>query len=292
MAYFRFFRIFEKNKNQMAKKNKYDIIFKNRLKNNFFELLTKFSDEKLSNYTQIVPQPVQFAQPLERDADFVFLATAKKKETVFHLEIQTGNDSAMLSRMITYLALLNERYSPKKRKIPLFFKQILLYLGKKESTGKCTIINKRDFGDFIYEYQLIDITQISYKDFLTNPEMYVFAILGNFEGKDESIIVDEIAEKAAKHYKTKEYLKEFVTDLATLGGLRKLKTKIIHNPTIMALHIDIKDHEFYTEGELKKALTIGEAMLLDKMPIEQVVKFTGLTLDQVKALQADLEKRK
>ena len=279
----------------MAKKNKYDIIFKNRLKNNFFELLTKFSDEKLSNYTQIVPQPVQFAQPLERDADFVFLATAKKKETVFHLEIQTGNDSAMLSRMITYLALLNERYSPKKRKIPLFFKQILLYLGKKESAGKCTIINKRNFGDFIYEYQLIDITQISYKDFLTNPEMYVFAILGNFEGKDETTIVDEIAEKAAEHYKTKEYLKEFVTDLATLGGLRKLKTKIIHNPTIMALHIDIKDHEFYTEGELngelKKALTIGEAMLLDKMPIEQVVKFTGLTFEQIKSLQADLDKK-
>ena len=99
-----------------------------------------------------------------------------------------------------------------------------------------------------------------------------------------------------------------MTDLATLGGLRKLKTKIIHNPTIMALHIDIKDHEFYVEGklegklegelkgklkgELNKALAIGEAMLIDKMPIEQVVKFTGLTFEQIKALQADLEKRK
>ena len=90
-----------------------------------------------------------------------------------------------------------------------------------------------------------------------------------------------------------------MTDLATLGGLRKLKTKIIHNPTIMALHIDIKDHEFYTEGELngelkgelKKALAIGEAMLLDKMPIEQVVKFTGLTFEQIKSLQADLDKK-
>lgn len=286
----------------MAKKNKYDIIFKNRLKNNFFELLVNFSDEKLSNYTQITPQPVQFAQPLERDADFVFLATAKDKETVFHLEIQTGNDNTMLNRMLTYLALLNERHYEKKRKIPLFFKQILLYLGKKESAGKCTMPSKKDFGSFVYEYQLIDITKISYKDFLTNPEMYVFAILGDFEGKDESTVVDEIAEKAAKHYKTKEYLKEFVTDLATLGGLRKLKTKIIHNPTIMALHIDIKDHEFYVEGklegnlegelkgELNKALTIGEAMLIDKMPIEQVVKFTGLTFEQIKSLQADLEK--
>jgi hypothetical protein len=36
----------------------------------------------------------------------------------------------------------------------------------------------------------------------------------------------------------------------------------------MALHIDIKDHEFYLEGGLRKVLTIGEAMLLDKMPIE------------------------
>ena len=89
-----------------------------------------------------------------------------------------------------------------------------------------------------------------------------------------------------------------------MGGLRKLKTKIIHNPTIMALHIDIKDHEFYVEGklegelkgklkgELNKALAIGEAMLIDKMPIEQVVKFTGLTFEQIKALQANLEKRK
>ena len=55
----------------------------------------------------------------------------------------------------------------------------------------------------------------------------------------------------------KKNLKEFVTDLATLGGLRKLKTKIIHNPTIMVLHIDIKDHEFYVEGNLEGELKGG-----------------------------------
>ncbi len=56
----------------------------------------------------------------------------------------------------------------------------------------------------------------------------------------------------------------------------------------MALHIDIKDHEFYLEGGLEKALTIGETMLLDKMLITQVAKFTKLTLEQVQALEKEI----
>ncbi len=195
--------------------------------------------------------------------------------------------------MLTYLALINERHNTKNREKPLFIKQILLFLGNQKtgSVGKCTMPFKKDFGSFVYEYQLIDITQIDYKEFLKHPETLAFAILGKFDSKNEDKVMTEIKNKAISYYKHRDKIREFLADLITLSGLRILKTEITKNTIIMALDLHIEDHEFYKAGELKGKLEIAEALILDGLPLKQVMKATRLTLLQITELQLKLNKK-
>lgn len=60
----------------------------------------------------------------------------------------------------------------------------------------------------------------------------------------------------------------------------------------MPFDIDITQTPTYQEGKLEGKLTTATAMLIDKMPIAQIIKFTGLTLAQINALQAELDNKK
>ena len=75
--------------------------------------------------------------------------------------------------------------------------------------------------------------------------------------------------------------------------MRELENEInILIPTIMPFEIDFRDTPTWKkatqEAELKKELEIAKAMLIDKMPIAQIAKFTGLTLEQIQALEKEI----
>ena len=59
----------------------------------------------------------------------------------------------------------------------------------------------------------------------------------------------------------------------------------------MPFEIDYKDTPTWRkatlEAQLKEKFDIAKIMLIEKMPIEQVAKFTGLTLEQVQALEKE-----
>ncbi len=115
--------------------------------------------------------------------------------------------------------------------------------------------------------------------------------MGKFDSKNEDKVVAEIKNKAISYYKHKDNIREFLADLITLSGLRDLKTKITKNPTIMALELHIEDHEFYQAGKEEEKLIIAEALILDGLPLQQVMKCTELTLLQITELQAKLSKK-
>ena len=60
----------------------------------------------------------------------------------------------------------------------------------------------------------------------------------------------------------------------------------------MPFDIDFRDTPTWRkatqEAELKKELEIATTMLIDKMPIAQIAKFTGLTLEQIQALEKEI----
>ena len=75
--------------------------------------------------------------------------------------------------------------------------------------------------------------------------------------------------------------------------LRELENEInILIPTVMPFEIDFRDTPTWRkatqEAKLEEKFEIAKTMLLDKMPIAQIAKFTGLTLEQIQALEKEI----
>ncbi len=278
-------------------KTKYDSIFKRLVKNVFFKMLNTEKNAEIVDYEDITSQPVELPKTLDRKADFVFLVTKNAKKSIFQLEIQADNDKNMPNRMLTYLALLNEVYNTQekgKRKPFMPIRQVVLYLGnlKRDKKLKSKMIFERNFGDTLHKYRIINISEISYEDFLKNKETLVFAILGNFNSLDAVFVIEEIVEISLKFFENITEHNEFLADLVTLATLRQLsevvKENIEQNPKIMAHNIDFTKTLLFVEGERKGKLADAKEMLLDKLPIAQIVKYTKLTFEQIQKLQDEL----
>ena len=56
----------------------------------------------------------------------------------------------------------------------------------------------------------------------------------------------------------------------------------------MPFDIDYKDTPTWRKAQTEKTLAIATTMLKDKIPIEQVAKFTKLSFDEVKAIENNL----
>ena len=280
-------------------KTKYDSIFKRLVKNVFFKLINTENKAQTIDYEELVSQPIEFPKTLDRKADFVFLVTKNKKKSIFQLEIQTDNDRNMPNRMLTYLALLNEFYNTKEKGKPKPFmeiRQAVLYLGnlKRDKKLKSKMICERNFGDNIYSYKIINISQISYEEFLKDKETLVFAILGNFNSTDIVSVIDEIVAISLKFFEDTIERNEFLADLVTLAELRNLsktvKENIEQNPKIMSHNIDFTKTLLYVEGKLEGKLEDARKMLEKGYTIFQVQDVTELSFEQIQTLQDQINK--
>ncbi len=218
----------------------------------------------------------------------------EKEKSIFHLEIQTDDDGNMHNRMFTYAALLNETYNKIEKDIVKPFmpiRQAVIYLGhlERDKYLQSKMLFELDFGYYTYQYKIMNISSIPYDEFLKDKETLVFAILGNFQSLDAVLVVDIIVESVLKYVDNIIERNELLIDILMLANLRKLSEvveKIIkNNPKIMANNIDFTKFPLYLEGKLDGKEEIATTMLQDKMPIEQIMKFTGLTFEQITALQ-------
>ena len=58
----------------------------------------------------------------------------------------------------------------------------------------------------------------------------------------------------------------------------------------MAHNIDFTQTLLFVEGEKKRKLADAKEMLLDKLPVAQIVKYTKLTFEQIQKLQDEINK--
>ena len=76
--------------------NEYDNVFKDKFNKNSLQLIRGLLDEKFTKF--VATKPTEFTRKL-RKADFVYLVEENNEKEVFHLEIQTKNDTKMRKRM-------------------------------------------------------------------------------------------------------------------------------------------------------------------------------------------------
>ena len=257
--------------------NEYDNVFKEKFNNNSLQVIRGLLDEKFTNI--VITKPTDFTRNL-RKADFVYLVEENGIKEVFHLEVQTKEDTKMVQRMYLYSAFLYNEYV-----MPV--KQVVLYLGDNKTP------NDADLGYFDYKYKVIYIKEIPYESFLNDSENLVFAILADFGEDNLKTVLKNIFKTASKYFTNNKNFAELAQNIEKLGKLRELENEInILIPTIMPFDIDFRDTPTWRkatqEAKLEAEFAIAKAMLIDKMPIVQIAKFTGLTLEQIQALEKEI----
>ena len=213
-----------------------------------------------------------FPQVEEREADLV---VELENGDIFHLEIQSVNDSYMPKRMLYYFLLIDKVY----KKIPI---QMVLYVGNENNR----IANGLDFKNLKYNYQVVNIKEIDCKELLESDSINdnIIAILCNV--KDSSQFFNRINQKLVNlnNKERENYLRKLII-------LSRLRPKIyddlenFYKEQKMPFIIEAKNDPLYHKGwneawseawnEAEKQRKIKDALMVIKelnIPIEIVAE--------------------
>ncbi len=236
-----------------------------------------------------------FPRVEERRVD---LLTKLEDDTLFHLEIQSVNDSLMPKRMLKYALLIYENYNE-------FPRQMVLYVGEK----KIKIDNQIKEKNLCYNYEVRDIKEFDCSKLIESDDIKdnILAILCSV--KDIDKLYERLKEKLLKleNKKREDYLRKFFYLSRLRPKLHEMIEKKQDEELPMPFTIEKERDPLYKNGlrkgiekgreeglqrGIKKGLekgktTIAKALLKKGVAIDVIVDVTGLKRDEVKALQND-----
>jgi predicted transposase/invertase (TIGR01784 family) len=228
-----------------------------------------------------------FPKVEERRVD---LLTRLEDDTLFHLEIQSINDTLMPSRMLKYASLIYEHYGE-------FPKQMVLYIGVK----KIRIKNEISTKNLWYNYEVKEISEFDCSKLMESESITdnIIAILCNI--KDIDKFYNKLMLKLGKieSKKREDYLRKLFYLMRLRPNIaKKLREKERENkmPFILDREIDPLYQEGVEKGlEKGKAeatketkIAIAKTMLAQKLPLDLIVSVTGLEKETVEKLQKTL----
>jgi hypothetical protein len=252
----------------------YDKIIKENLEKVVLQLIRKITNIEPIKGEVLYPE---LHYTIEREADFVEKIITKDNQTlVFHIEFQTANDKSIADRMFVYAGLIYKIY-----RLPL--RQIVFYIGN----DPMNMPSKLSMPTFEYNFELIDLQAISYKEFINSsiPEEVLLAILCDFGEVKAEMVIEEIFIKLRTLQESNLNFQRSVRQLDMLSLLRGLQPLILKQEQKMALTLDIKNDLRYQQGEkqgkqkgliataremIKKGFNNGLISEITKLPIEDI----------------------
>jgi predicted transposase/invertase (TIGR01784 family) len=226
--------------------------------------------------TEIEPSELSL-DPIRADA----LILLQSEDAILHLEFQTTPKKNVPFRMLDYRTRGYRRYPGKP------MKQVVIYL--KPTTSD--LVYKTDFTleNTRHEFEVVRIWEQPASVFLQHPGLLPFATLGDTPDPEATlrqvaIAVDQITDPTTQS--------NISAASAILAGL-KCEDDIIYQ----ILRRDIMQEssvyrsifaEGETSGESKTQRSIARNFLQDGLSIEAVARGTGLSVEEVRQLQQEL----
>lgn len=224
-----------------------------------------------------------FPKVEERRVD---LLTRLEDDTLFHLEIQSVNDTLMPVRMLKYASLIYEHYGA-------FPKQIVLYIGARKRKIKDEIVTP----DLWYTYEVKDISDFNCTELMDSENIAdnIIAILCSI--KDIDKFYEKLMQKLGKleSKKREDYLRKLFYLMRlrpNIARMLKEKEKESKMPFILDREIDPLYKEGVEKGiekgkkEAEKETKIAIAKsLLDILDDEMIAEKTALSVEEVKKLR-------
>jgi predicted transposase YdaD len=252
----------------------YDVALKLLLKGSATVAVRELTGTSIVRWLDVELPKVQRVQNLRLD-----LLGQTAEGDLVHLEVQSGNDSAMPFRMIEYSLGV-------RRLLGKFPRQILLYVGEAPLSMEIELHGP----GLSFEYTLIDIRTLD-GDRLLESEAAgdnVIAILARLRDDKEAVhkIMERIAGLAIAERETA------LAQLMILAGLRHLGGAVEEETRKMPIDLDIRDHEvlgpLFIEAE-QKGIQKGRQEGLQKGLQEGLQE--GFHAGELLVLQRQIEKR-
>lgn len=243
--------------------------------------------------TSIEDLPTTVPRTIERRADFLKsgIDSTDGQRKLYHLEFQSEVHPDMLERMLVYYSLFWE-----KHKLPI--EQYVVYLG----SGKWSANKKLEQKRLHFGYEVISINEIDYEQFLHSeyPEEIILAILANFRRQDKAKVIERILLALKSKAQKPKLLQKYITQMEILSKLRNLQPEIIKTISAMPITYDITTDLRFMEGvekgvekgmEKKTNEMVRALLVQGDLSIEIIASIANITVEQVKAIAADLKKK-
>ncbi len=233
-----------------------------------------------------------FPKVEERRVD---LLTRLEDDTLFHLEIQSINDSLMPKRMLKYASLIYENYDK-------FPQQMVLYVGDKN----IKISNQIKEKNLRYNYEVRDIREFDCSKLIESDDISdnIIAVLCNI--KDIDKLFKKLNEKLLNldNKKREDYLRKLFYLLRLRPEIHDMYNKKQQEELPMPFIIEKEQDPLYRDG-LEKGfgkgrregqktgvqkgsketkISIAKEMLVQKMDVNLIAKLTGLSKEKIEKL--------
>ena len=254
----------------------FDKIIKENLTDSFLNLLLAQINIDATIISSEVLPALQHTT-LKREVDFLArVKTSDQQEFILHLEFQSQNEKGTVYRMTEYAGILLRKYQ-----IPV--KQFVVYLGNE----KAKMVSRLPDNEIISGFELLSINTFPYQRFLTSnaPEVIIFGILADFEGKDPKDASRVILEKLLALNLDDSLLGKFISQLEILSNLRNLNQIVNQSIRAMPVTLDIRKSSFYQEGmkegKEEAIVEILKSMHKRGMSISEMAEIVGVSQEYV-----------
>ncbi|QIR37786.1 Rpn family recombination-promoting nuclease/putative transposase [Tolypothrix sp. PCC 7910] len=232
-------------------------------------------------FTELSPQELSL-EPIRADA-LILLQSAQE---VLHLEFQTQVDVEIPFRMLDYRVRVYRRF-PRKA-----MHQVVIYL--KQTNSDLVQQNTFSIPRTRHEFTVIRLWEQPTDVFLRTPGLLPLAVLSSTI--EPEAVLNDVAQQinSITELKTQSNI---AASTAILAGLvldrevikRVLRSDIMRDSVIYQDILEEGKAKGIAEGKAEALLEVAINLINTDMALEQIAKVTGLSIDQLQQLQAELE---
>lgn len=214
-------------------------------------------------------------QPIRADS----LILLESEELIFHIEFQTAPDGAIPYRMLDYRTRGYRRYPGKE------MRQVVVYL--RETNSPLVYQDAFELSRTRHQFDVIRIWEEPAEQFLATPGLLPFASLARSDNR--AGVLRQVSQQV-EGMSDRTQQSDIAASAGVLAGL-VLSKEVIG----LILRSDIMEESVIYQEIQKQGIEIGKddktrelalRMLENGIDTSQVVAITGLTLEQVLALQS------
>lgn len=219
----------------------------------------------------------------QKEVDALRIVTDTEGNTyILHVEFESKNKPKMNFRMGEYRCMLHQIYDH-----PV--KQYVIYIGK----ARLSTPNHIDLPGLRYEYTLISISELSYKVFLSSdePEEQILSVLADFGEDDPTEVIQTVLKKLVRNSSGELTDNKYYEQLRVLVQMRNLEQQTDKAMESVSTFFKKERDTLYkwgiqkgeAKGEHKKAVEMARQMLAEKEPFDKIFRYTGLSIEEIKA---------